>query len=274
MDSTSSGRNPLVETNISPPENSCLERLFPVWGQFWRILNRVYPPTSHTRRFGSVFFLPQGLPLGLQWRFGVRFGTASSTQNLGEFSPKVGVIFRWFLAEKSWGHPECWKQMERWSGMWRFIFCAKPCSQFCRTGWCPEECGDLGWNTAGTVHRKRWQRKALLFGDIQLDCHITRCLLEREATFMQIFETIAQSFREVKTRFHFWPTTCNTFSLGSVMLCAFGGTENRKKNWILCFWSVPGLWKRCYITVNCTLWVTSYLFQSRQHVDVCYIPEA
>lgn len=103
MDSTSSGRNPLVETNISPPENSCLERLFPVWGQFWRILNRVYPPTSHTRRFGSVFFLPQGLPLGLQWRFCVRFGTASSTQNLGEFSPKVGVIFRWFFAWKILG---------------------------------------------------------------------------------------------------------------------------------------------------------------------------
>ena len=58
---------------------------------------------------------------------------------------------------------------------------------FPRTGRCPEECGDLGWNAAGTVHRKRWQRKALLFGDIQLDCHIARCLFEREATFMQIF---------------------------------------------------------------------------------------
>ena len=58
---------------------------------------------------------------------------------------------------------------------------------FPRTGRCPEECGDLGWNAAGTVHRKRWQRKALLFGDIQLDCHIARCLLEREATFMQVF---------------------------------------------------------------------------------------
>ena len=56
-------------------------------------------------------------------------------------------------------------------------------SMKCRTGWCPEERGDLGWNTAGTVHRKRWQRKALLFGDIQLDCHITRCQFGKGTKF-------------------------------------------------------------------------------------------